>query len=52
MELPFQIDRFLADLIDRSHDSSIGLVAALQDNQIREFLSDVDRGVLDGASDD
>src|SRR5215471_18113963 len=47
-----QIDRVLAQLILRRDYPRIGLIAALIDDQVGEFMRDIDRRRFQGASDD
>src|SRR5207244_3193900 len=52
MCLTLQIDGFLADLIHGRHHARVGLIGALQHDEVGEFPRDVHRRKLDSAADD
>lgn len=46
--LLFQCDGVLGDLIERGNHASVGFVAALRDDQVRELGGDVHVGLFEG----
>ncbi len=40
--LPFEIDRVLAEFVDGGHHASIGLISALEYDEIRKFPRDIE----------